>query len=179
MISIYSLYKITNLINNKVYIGITNREPYIRFREHKRKSSTSFISKAIQKYGEENFTFEVLLTNVEDEKISLIECAYIKQYNSLLPNGYNADLGGVEFRKHSQIVKDKISEKGKGINNSKHIDIIQMFDKQNNLLNEFESAREAGRFLGNENKNVGIHYCLTGKQKTAYGYIWKYKNCDN
>lgn len=51
----YSLYKITNILNNKVYIGVTNRDPQIRFEEHKRKSSKSYISKAIQSDGVENF----------------------------------------------------------------------------------------------------------------------------
>ena len=43
----YSLYKITNLLNNKNYIGVTVRNPEDRFAEHKRPSSTSFIGKAI------------------------------------------------------------------------------------------------------------------------------------
>jgi len=43
----YSLYKITNLLNNKNYIGVTNRNPYERFMEHKKSSSKSFIGKAI------------------------------------------------------------------------------------------------------------------------------------
>ena len=44
----YSLYKITNLLNNKVYIGVTSRDPEIRFSEHKRPSSNSFIGRAIK-----------------------------------------------------------------------------------------------------------------------------------
>ena len=74
----YSLYKITNLLNNKCYIGITNRNPEERFAEHKRPSSSSFISKAIQSDGVENFSFEIILTNIDDDKISSLECEYIK-----------------------------------------------------------------------------------------------------
>ena len=91
----YSLYKITNLLNNKNYIGITNREPKERFAEHKKLSSKSFIGKAIQSDGVDNFSFEVLLTEIENKDISNLECEYIKKYNSLLPNGYNADLGAL------------------------------------------------------------------------------------
>lgn len=170
----YSLYKITNLLNNKNYIGVTNRNPEKRFAEHKKPSSKSFISKAIQSDGIENFSFEVLLTNIEDNRISSLECEYIKKYNSLLPNGYNADLGGVEYHKHSDYIKQIISEKGMGNKNSKYVADVFMYDKQGNLLNRFQTAREAARYLGNESKNVGINYCLNGKQKTAYGYIWKY-----
>ena len=170
----YNLYKITNLLNNKNYIGVTNRNPEERFAEHKKPSSTSFIGKAIQSDGIENFSFEVLLTNIEDKNISQLECEYIKKFNSLLPNGYNADLGGVEYHKHSDYIKQIISEKGKGNKNSKYIADVLMYDEQGNLLNRFQSAREAARYLGNESKNVGINYCLNNKQKTAYGYIWKY-----
>ena len=74
----YSLYKITNLLNNKNYIGVTNRNPEERFAEHKKQSSKSFIGKAIQSDGIENFSFEVLLTNIEDNRISSLECEYIK-----------------------------------------------------------------------------------------------------
>lgn len=170
----YSLYKITNLLNNKVYIGVTNRNPQIRFEEHKRKSSKSYISKAIQLDGVENFIFEILESNIPDDKISQIECEYIQKYNSILPYGYNADLGGVEYHKHSEEIKKKITESGKGNKNSKYIADILMYSKDGKLLRRFQSSREAARFLGNESKNVGINYCLNGKQKTAYGYIWKY-----
>ena len=174
MIKIYSLYKITNLLNNKIYIGITNRDPEKRFAEHKKPSANSFIGKAIQSNGVENFSFEVLLTNIKDEDISNLERKYIEKYNSLLPNGYNADLGGIEYHKHSDYIKQIISEKGKGNKNSKYIADVLMYDKQGNLLNRFQTAREAARYLGDESKNVGINYCLNNKQKTAYGYIWKY-----
>lgn len=170
----YSLYKITDLLNNKNYIGITNREPKERFAEHKKLSSKSFIGKAIQSDGVDNFSFEILLTGIDNKDISNLECEYIKKYNSLLPNGYNADLGGVEYHKHSDYIKQIISEKGKGNKNSKYVADVLMYDRQGNLLNRFQTAREAARYLGNESKNVGINYCLNGKQKTAYGYIWKY-----
>lgn len=170
----YYLYKITNLLNNKNYIGVTNRNPEERFAEHKKPSSKSFISKAIQSDGVENFSFEVLLANIENKDISNLECKYIKKYNSLLPNGYNADLGGIKYHKHSNYIKQIISKKGKGNKNSKYIADILMYDKKGRLLNKFQSAREAAKYLGNESKNVGINYCLNGKQKTAYGYIWKY-----
>ena len=54
--------------------------------------------------------------------------------------------------------------------------ILQIDKVSGKILNKFGSAREAARYLGNESKNVSINYCLRGKQKTAYGYIWKYEN---
>ena len=53
------IYKITNLINKKCYIG---QSVHIerRFREHCNSNTNSYIHRAIQKYGKENFTFEVI-----------------------------------------------------------------------------------------------------------------------
>lgn len=102
-----------------------------------------------------------------------------QKYNSLLPNGYNADLGGIEYHKHSNYIKSIISEKGKGNKNSKYVADVLMYDKQGNLLRRFQSAREAARYLGKESKNVGINYCLNGKQKllmVIFGNMIKIKN---
>lgn len=53
---------------------------------------------------------------------------------------------------------------------------ILMCDKEGNVLMEYPSIKEAG---GNKNGIALIKQCLKGKGKTAYGYIWKYKDTDN
>lgn len=84
-----ALYKITNLINNKVYIG-QSVHPNKRWWEHcshaRRKDDNLPIHLAIAKYGKENFKFEILeWTENYDER----EHELILEYNSLSPNGYN------------------------------------------------------------------------------------------
>ena len=54
---------------------------------------------------------------------------------------------------------------------SKHKPIAQ-YDLQNNLINDYQSAQEAGRCLGKSGNSIAD--CAAGRQKTAYGYIWKY-----
>lgn len=81
------IYKITNLINGKSYIG---QSVHIkrRWAEHCQPSAHSLIGKAIQKYGKENFSFQV----VEECPIELLdekEEYYIDFYNSITPYGYN------------------------------------------------------------------------------------------
>lgn len=81
------IYKITNKINNKSYIG-QSVHIEIRWREHIRKGN--LIHKAIKKYGVNNFTFEIL----EECKINELnekEEYYIKKYNTIIPNGYNIE----------------------------------------------------------------------------------------
>jgi group I intron endonuclease len=49
---------------------------------------------------------------------------------------------------------------------------IFQYDLQGNLLNEYQSAQEAGRCLNKSGNQIAD--CASGRQKTAYGYIWKY-----
>lgn len=89
-----AIYKIENKVNHKIYIGQTNH-PERRFQEHcwNLTNYTSLISSAIQKYGKENFTFEVLGWFEDyNEK----EKEFIALYNSLVPYGYNIMKGGEE-----------------------------------------------------------------------------------
>lgn len=85
------LYKITNNINNKIYIGITNNYKR-RWANHG--IGDAVIARAIQKYGKQNFTFEILESNISIEEIDQLEIDTIKKYNSLVPNGYNVAKGG-------------------------------------------------------------------------------------
>jgi len=70
----------------------------------------------------------------------------------------------------------KIGEalKGKSKNYIGHHKIIHQYDLQNNLINEYQSAQEAGRCLNRSGNQIAD--CAAGRQKTAYGYIWKYKD---
>jgi len=53
---------------------------------------------------------------------------------------------------------------------------IQQLDKQNNFIKEFKSITEACLYLDKPNRQGDITAVCKGKQKTAFGYIWKYKN---
>ena len=85
---IMGIYKVTNKLNNKVYIG-QSIHIYRRWCEHCQPSATSLLGKAIQKYGKENFVFEVLEEIVDINALTQKESEYIKLYNSIVPNGYN------------------------------------------------------------------------------------------
>lgn len=81
------IYKIENLINHKVYIGQSIHIEK-RWQQHCQLSSDSVIAKAIQKYGKENFSFQIL-EECSEQDLDKKELFYIKSYNSLVPNGYN------------------------------------------------------------------------------------------
>ena len=89
-----AIYKIENKINHKVYIG-QSKNPEERFFQHcnRRPTYKSLIYDAIQKYGKENFSFEVLGWFEDyNEK----EKYYIQCYHSIVPGGYNIAQGGEE-----------------------------------------------------------------------------------
>lgn len=93
------IYKIENLINHKVYIGQSIHIER-RWLEHCQQSAKSLIGEAIQKYGKENFSFQIL-KEVEDVScLNSLESYYIQQYNSLAPNGYNIVL--IDDQQHHQ-----------------------------------------------------------------------------
>ena len=81
-----AIYKITNDINDKIYIGQSNN-PNRRFEEHcKYSRDNTLIHKAIHKYGREHFKMTVLeWTEDYDNK----EKEYIQKLNTLSPYGYN------------------------------------------------------------------------------------------
>ena len=81
------IYKIENLINHKIYIGQSIHIEK-RWQQHCQLSSDSVIAKAIQKYGKENFSFQIL-EECSEQDLDEKELFYIKSYNSLAPNGYN------------------------------------------------------------------------------------------
>ena len=93
------IYKITNMINNKVYIGETTRTMNVRWHQHKARAKdsqyTEYLYRAIRKYGIENFIIEEL-TQCADEDRFKIETEYITKYRSWVGfedcNGYNLAL---------------------------------------------------------------------------------------
>ena len=87
----FYLYKITNKVNQKIYIGMTCR-PEVRFKEHCSQYSTcTKLRNSIQKHGVDNFEYEVLCIGSEQYILDLEEKAIIA-YNSII-NGYNLVLG--------------------------------------------------------------------------------------
>ena len=84
------IYKITNLINQKIYIGQSIHIEQ-RWQEHCRNSSISLLASAIKKYGKENFKFEIVEECKENE-LDEKEIFYIQKYHSMVPNGYNVTL---------------------------------------------------------------------------------------
>lgn len=87
------IYKITNKLNGKIYIGQTCRSLEDRMSEHIR-HRIIVVDKAIQKYGINNFTVEQIDVATDIDDLNQKERFWIQHYDCMVPNGYNQCAGG-------------------------------------------------------------------------------------
>ena len=184
------IYKITNLINSKVYIGQTVQPLRKRWWRHCHNGTSTVIGSAIQKYAKENFSIEVIDTASTIDELNEKEIKWIEQYDCISPNGYNIAGGG---RNHlmTEPLRKKLSDSHKG----------KQIGEQNPFYGKHHTD-EAKRIFSDRNKNntyaprkrvqcveTGVIYCsvaeaqrqcrinnisqaCNGKIKRAGGYHW-------
>ena len=110
------IYKITNLKNDKIYIGKTSRDLHVRWLEHCRDAknyheNNNPLHAAIRKYGKENFLCEVIEDNIPKEKINEREKYFIKYYKSKShESGYNITDGGDGGITSSTLTQELVDE---------------------------------------------------------------------
>lgn len=109
----YSVYMHTTP-SGKVYIGITRRDPKVRWRNGTGYSGSKYFDRAIKKYGWENIKHEVLMTGLTKEEACNAEKELILKYDSTnIEKGYNRTFGGNEGVVMIPEVRKKISEKSR------------------------------------------------------------------
>lgn len=117
------IYKITNQINGKIYIGQTNRTIQDRWNSHvadsKRPEKQTYLYKAFHKYGINNFQIEEIIEAPQD-KLNELEIYYINYYDSY-NNGYNMTLGGDTHRLYDVNYIYQLWDEGKS-----KIDIMEL-----------------------------------------------------
>lgn len=118
MIEIFGIYKITNIVNNKVYIG-QSIDVEKRIQQHKyglnnNKGHNAHFQNAWNKYGENNFKFEIIEKVEDASKLNELEIEYISEYNSTNPDyGYNWQSGGDNYSCRQEF-RDNISKRMRG-----------------------------------------------------------------
>jgi group I intron endonuclease len=146
------IYKITNNINNKIYIGQTsNFRKRIHTHIHLSKDSKIPISLAIKKYGKENFSYEIICECEDKVNLLIYEGLFIELYKSYDPKiGYNRIRrvdGQIIFSDLSRGYKTSNSKSkyfGVGIRNNFYTSRIWIKEKYINIgcfLNEIDAAK--------------------------------------
>lgn len=113
------IYKITNTVNNKCYIGQTIQNPYKRFQKYKTLQCITQpkIYRAIKKYGPSNFIYDIIDdTASNQDELNFLEEIYILCFDSR-EFGYNSKEGGNAGGKSSLETRQKISRATSGKNN--------------------------------------------------------------
>ena len=187
------VYKITNKITGKVYIGITNQGAGARYRHHwyeARIGEPAPIHRSMAKYGEENFTLEIIDFADTYEELKEKEKYWIKQYDSMnREKGYNLTEGGdgTFGRTHSEETKKKMSEAQKKYKDAHkaHADAIRVlnqkavvaYDLEGNIVEEFNTTKECAEKYNTSSTTIK-YYCRSEQPKVAknFNIIWRYKN---
>lgn len=91
------IYKVTNIVNGKVYIGKTKRNLKTRWAQHCRDADSKIacfkLQKAIKEYGAENFTIVQIDCATTKDEADAKEVYWIRFYNAI-EEGYNTSPGG-------------------------------------------------------------------------------------
>ena len=159
------IYKITNILNDKKYVGKTEKDLESRWKQHLYKATTDgpmVISQAIRKHGKENFKFEVI-EECLSEDVNKKESYWIGKLDTF-ENGYNSTLGG------DGAVGTK-RERGAVHPDAKAVDC---YDLKGNYLCTYDSMGEGAYASGIRDKS-GIISCIKGITFQACGYRWALK----
>ena len=152
----YIVYKHTNKVNNKSYVGITSQPLNNRGRRNGigYRECICFYN-AIKKYGWDNFEHEIILENLTKKEAEQKEIELIAQYKSNQREyGYNIQSGGNSTGRMAQETKEKISSKLKG---------TKFTDEHKRKISEAQ--------IGKKNHNFGKKTSNEVKEKIRIGNI--------
>lgn len=161
------IYCITNNVNSKIYIGQTKMSIEERYASHIRCSRTKngdncLLYLAMRKYGVKNFSVSLVECvreeSVDDlqKRLNELEVFYIKDFNSLKPNGYNMTPGGNAPPPSDRIAVVKLSKSG-------------------DVLAEYSSIIDASQ--QNSINASNIRHALNSNSHYSHGFYW-HKKCD-
>lgn len=188
---IVGIYKITNLLNNKCYVG-QSRNIYRRWQSHRYANDSYPLHAAMKKYGTENFSFEILEECNIDE-LNEKESYYIQKFQP----EYNCDGGGNARRVPQKLDSEKVNQIIQAIKDGySHKAIAKEFDISKDTVRDINVGRtwrqdnieypiRVNKFDGRRNRNcchicgeiipTGKQLCFCCKQRKRYAKYLKSK----
>lgn len=177
------IYKATNKINGKMYIGQTISTLKHRMQQHlwfsKKPKPLSYFHCAIKKYGRNNFSWEIICVCKDMFELNKLEIYYIDFYNSFGENGYNLNNGGTNAllsEKHKKKISEAWSEerkekKSKAMNGEKN-------HNWGKKASEETKKKLSKAMSGNKHPKWGTHHSEETKKKLSEAnkgsrhYLW-------
>ena len=191
------IYKITNKVNGKVYIGQTRQTLKQRWSQHCCQDACPFLHNAIVKYGRDQFTVEQIDSANTQEEANAKEKYWIEQYGSANEEkGYNLALGGA-FGNFNDATRQKMSESHKGEKNGfygKHHSVTareRMSKAKKGVYSDgnhprakrvrcvetgavFDTIKEAAKEYGLSPQKISLVCNGSYGRKTTGGLHWEY-----
>lgn len=156
------IYKISNSLNNKVYIGQTIQKLGTRFSRHKQTQEMRcpHLSNAMDKYGKENFFIEQIDIANNKKELDEKELYWIKFYDAI-EDGYN--IVDEHYKSLKRVQK----------NNIKNLKVkVCKFDLNGNYIKTYNSAAEAAIDLNVRGSDITTS-CVQ-RQYSVKGFIFVY-----
>lgn len=178
IVKVGRIYLITNITNNKRYVGITTKTINQRFGQHVRQAKKSIknaIHLAIQKYGKDKFRIELIeeLKNINQDELFLKESYYIEKFNTWVENGmgYNIEkISNGKLVRGGNIRKTMSELKGE---RNRNADLTIRHFKNVLTNEEFHGNRHAFREKYNLKKH-GIDNLIGGWKSSLKGWVLCY-----
>ena len=177
------IYKITNIQNNKVYIGQTIRPIKDRFHRHINDAMNNVLdthfARAIRKYGKDNFTIEEIDNANNQDELNEKEQYWIRYYNSIY-EGYNetdaiSKCGGNTYlsktEEEMEVIKDKIRQTKMG-NKNPMAKKIKRINIVTNEIDIFDTIISCAQACGIKNGKTSITTRLNGQTKSPFKNQW-------
>lgn len=180
MKDIYTIYKVVNKVNNKVYIGATSQTKEDRFNGHVSRANSGSLypfHKAIREFGRDNFTVVEVDTTTDPDELKQLEKKYIKLFQSNDPNfGYNSTEGG-EMVFITEAMRLAMSNGQKGCEKPRLRKGVIQFASTGEFLKEYSGMTEASKETGVS--RAAILRMLKGEIKRgskSNPYLWKWSS---
>ncbi len=167
------IYKVTNKVNGKVYVGQTTQK--LSFRKAKHINRGHYLYNALNRYGLENFNWEIISYCGSVEKLNKMEKYYIKKYNSF-SNGYNLTEGGEGQLgvSPSGDVRQKISDSLKGRYCGKENPFYSKKHSEKSRMKMSDALK--GKMVGEKNSFYGKKHSQESRKKMSESHMGEKNN---
>lgn len=179
MVTTSNIYLITNLIDNKKYVGQASNieERWYRHSVDYKRLTNRYLYRAMNKHGIENFHFEIIEVDIPIDSISNREIFWIDSLETQAPNGYNMTSGGEGS--HNRILSEEsrrkisaslsgntLSEETKEKMSLAH---IKRYENEEERLKLSESHKNNKTLIENATKRIqSVNENMTKEQRAEY-----------